>query len=137
MSKASEAKKARRRKRRAARDERWIPEPVMDELAATDAVNLAAVLELFDERITERGWTFDDEQSDEDFAIWFYPPSGSAVDDASPVTTIWMDAADEGELVHLMFVGATEEFTFTPDEFFERLDVIEPYRLGDPIPEFG
>ena len=41
-----------------------------------DDVELVEGLESFDSRITERGWTFDDDQSDEEFVIWFYPPSG-------------------------------------------------------------
>ena len=42
-------------------------------------VELVEDLESFDSRITERGWTFDDDQSDEEFVIWFYPPSGAEV----------------------------------------------------------
>jgi hypothetical protein len=58
VSRASAAKKARRNKRQAARDQRWIPDSVLTELETSEAVNLAAALELLNERITERGWTF-------------------------------------------------------------------------------
>ncbi len=38
----------------------------------SDDIEVAAELEDFDERITKRGWAFDEEQSDDEFAIWFY-----------------------------------------------------------------
>ena len=137
MSRGTEAKKARRKKRRVARDANWIPESLLNEL--TDNVELAALLERFDERITERGWMFDDERSDEEFAIWFYEPSGADVgnDGLEPVTTIWMFAPEGGQLVHLVLVGTAEERLLSPDEFFERLDTIESYRVGDPHPALG
>ena len=137
MSKASEAKKARRQKRQAARDANWIPEPLLNEL--TDDIELAAELERFDERITERGWTFDDEKSDEEFAIWFYEPSGTEVgnDGLEPVTTIWMFAPEGAEFVHLVLVGSAEESLLTPDEFFDRIEAIESYRVADRLPTFS
>jgi hypothetical protein len=136
MSKPSTDKAARRKKRRAARDERWISDTVLNELSVTDVVNVAAELELFDQRVTERGWTFDDEQSDDDFAIWFYEPSGAEVggDGVEPVTTVWMFAGDDGELVHVVLVGTADEQLFTPEGFFEQIEAIESYRIGDPHP---
>ena len=71
------AKKARRNKRRAARDARWLPATVLDGLS--DDIELAAALEQFDERITERGWAFDEELSDDESALWYYPPSAAEV----------------------------------------------------------
>ena len=50
MSRRSDAKKARRRKRQSARNDRWLPDSVIDSLS--DDIELAAVLETFDERIT-------------------------------------------------------------------------------------
>ncbi|MGH3674944.1 MAG: hypothetical protein ACRDU5_04255 [Mycobacterium sp.] len=130
MSRRTDAKKARREKRRAARDANWIPEGILDELA--EDVVLVEELERFDARITERGWTFDDEQSDEEFAIWFYPPSGAEVGDGlEPVTTIWMFAPEDAELVHLVRVGTAVDVRLSPEEFFARLDEIEAYRSGD------
>ena len=137
MSRRTEAKKARRTKRRAAKDASWIPDDVLDDVVATQAA-IATDLEAFDARITERGWTFDEDSSDEDFVFWFYEPSGADVDDdeLAPVTTIWM-AGDEGAgIVHLMLAGAAEDNEFTPDEFFEHVDVIEAYRVGDAPSEF-
>ncbi len=130
MSRRSEAKRARREKRRAARDVNWIPEPVLDGIA--DDVDLVTGLESFDTRITERGWVFDDDQSDDEFVIWFYPPSGAEVGDGfEPVTTIWMHVAEEAESVHVIFVGTAQDNVMSPDEFFERLDAVESYRSGD------
>ena len=54
----------------------------------------------------------------------------------APVTTIWMSADEDAEIVHLMLAGTAEDSEFTPDEFFEHIDAIEAYRCGDPLPEF-
>ena len=134
MSRRTGAKQARRRKRRAARDAGWVPESVLNEISG--GIELAAQLERIDERITERGWMFDDELADDESAIWFYPPSGAEIGDDTlqPVTTIFMSAADDGDLVHVVLVGTAEDVQFTPDEMLEHLEAIEAYRLGDPRP---
>jgi hypothetical protein len=146
VSRQTDAKKARRKKRRAARDENWIPEPLLNELA--DDVELATELERFDERITERGWTFDEEFSEPGFACWFYAPSGADVDEPhmESVTRICASDGDTSDLpdgappfphaVSVFLVGHNEILTLTPDELFEHLDVIEAYRFGDPPPQF-
>lgn len=136
-SRKADAKNARRNKRRATQVANWLPDNVLDELVTTQAA-IATDLEAFDARITERGWTFDEDESDEDFVFWCYEPSGADVDDdeIAPVTTIWMSADEDAEVVHLMLAGAAEDDEFTPDEFFERADAIEAYRHGDPRPEF-
>lgn len=135
MSQRRAAKEARRRKRHAARDANWLPDNVLDDLVATQAA-IATDLEAFDERITERGWTFDEDEADEDFAFWFFEPSATDVDesDVAPVTTIWMTADEDAEVVHLVLAGTDKDSEFMPDEFFERLDAIEAYRVGDPPP---
>jgi hypothetical protein len=138
VSRRSEAKKARRNKRRAAHGANWLPDNVLDELVATQAA-IATDLEAFDARLTERGWTFDEDESDEDFAFWFYEPSGAQVgdeDELAPVTTIWMSADEDATIVHVMFVGTGDDSEFDPEEFFEHVDAIEAYRLGEPLPEF-
>jgi hypothetical protein len=130
LSRRSEAKRARRDKRRATRDVNWIPDAVLEEMV--DGVELVEDLETFDARITERGWTFDDDQSDEDFVIWFYPPSGAAVGEGvEPVTTIWMHVTENAEIVHVILVGTADDRQMTPDDFFEKVDAIEAYRSGD------
>ena len=93
----------------------WIPDVVLDEIS--DDVELVEDLESFDARIVKRGWSFDDDQSDEEFVIWFYPPSGAPVGDGlEPVTTIWMHVAENAEFVHVI----------------PHLEAIEVYRAGDP-----
>lgn len=129
MSRA-ESKKARRSKRRAKRDQNWIPDSVLEEMVG--GVELVEGLESFDARVIERGWAFDDDQSDEEFIIWFYPPSGAEVGEGfEPVTTIWMHVAENAELVHVILAGTADDQPMTPDEFFERIDAIEAYRSGD------
>lgn len=128
---------ARRRKRQAARNDRWVPDTVMHSLS--DDIELAAILQTFDARLTERGWEFDDESSDDGSALWFYPPSHADVvdrDELVSVTTIVVTADDGGEFAHVVFVGTADDYQFDLDELFDAVDVIEAYRLGDPAPEF-
>jgi hypothetical protein len=130
VSRKSDAKKARRAKRQASRDANWIPDTVLDGIV--DDVELVEGLEDLDSRITERGWAFDDDQSDDEFVIWFYPPSGAEVGEGlEPVTTIWMHVAENAESVHVIRVGTAEDQLMTPDEFFGRIEAIEAYRSGD------
>jgi hypothetical protein len=138
VSRRTEAKKARRNKRRAAKDASWLPDNVVDELVTTQAA-IAADLEAFDQRVAERGWTFDEDESDEDFAFWFYEPSATDVDadDIAAVTTIWMSADEDAEIVHLMLAGTAQDSEFTPEGLFEHLDVVEAYLSGDPLPSFN
>ncbi len=137
MSRRSQAKQARRKKRRAAQDSRWIPESVLDGIS--EDIELAAVLESLDERITKRGWVFDDELSDDESALWYFIPSTAEVPDDGevvPVTTIVM-TPDNADVVHVVFVGTADDYQFGLEELFEHLDVIEGYRVGSPIPQFG
>ena len=135
MSRRTEAKKARRNKRRAGRDANWIPQDVLDE--AADNLELADVLERFDELVTQRGWLFSEEFSDEESALWFWPPSmvEATGDEVTPVTTIVKFADDGAEIAQVMFVGTKDGHPFTIDELLERLDAIEAYRAGDPQPD--
>ncbi|WP_333889987.1 hypothetical protein [Mycolicibacterium gadium] len=137
MSRKSQAKQARRKKRQAAQNSRWIPDTVLEGL--TDDIELAAVLERLDERITERGWVFDEELSDDESALWYFIPSTAEVPDDGdvvPVTTIAM-TSDDVEVVHVVFVGTADDYQFGLEELFENLDAIEGYRMGNPIPEFA
>ncbi|AIY44850.1 hypothetical protein [Mycolicibacterium fortuitum] len=137
MSKQSDAKKARRRKRQAARDTRLVPHEMVDQLADIPEAVVADLAE-FDDRITARGWTFDEEQSNDDYAVWFYEPSGAPVQDGLPVTSLWLDAAEDGEIVRVVFVGSVERYEFTHEELLDgALDVIEGYRHGAELPTFG
>ena len=136
MSRRTEAKKARRTKRRAAKDASWIPDAVLDDV--TENIEQAEVLERFDELVTQRGWMFNDEFSDDNSALWFYPPSmvETTGDAVTPVTTIVMFADDDAEIAHVMFVGTNDGYPFAIDGLLEHLDKIEAYRLGDARPDF-
>ncbi|HYZ69066.1 MAG TPA: hypothetical protein VE666_14915 [Mycobacterium sp.] len=116
----------------------WLPDDVMNELVTSQAA-IATDLEAFDARITERGWAFDEDESDDDFAFWLYEPSSTDVqgDELTPVTTIWMSAAEDAQIVHVMLAGTAEDSEFMPEEFFAHVEEIEAYRAGDPIPEFS
>jgi hypothetical protein len=135
-SKKAEAKKGRRNKRRAARGTNWIPQDVLDD--AADNLELADVLERFDELVTLRGWVFSEEFSDEGSALWFWPPSmvEAVGDGVTPVTTIVMFADDDAEIANVLFVGTDEGYAFRTDELPDHLEVIEAYRLGDQLPQF-
>lgn len=127
MSKTSAAKRARRKRRLVARNERWLPDEVH---ADVEGVALIA------SEIIARGWEFDREFSTENFITWFYPPSGVEVDDESvePVTRIWLSEPDEP---HVILVGSGEadgDYLFTVEQLFARLDEIEAYRIGNPLP---
>jgi len=123
VSRNSDAKKARRKKRRAARDERWIPDTVLDALVQdsenelpprnvieailgvghlpedgipAEDVELVETATKFDEWITARGWTFDSDFSAGGLASWLYGPSAIEFDDEQyePVTRIWFTVGD-------------------------------------------
>ena len=136
MSRGSDAKKARRKKRQATQHSRWVPQEVVEQLSTIQDAVVADLAE-FDERITVRGWTFDEDESGDDYAVWFYEPSGAQVDDGLPVTSLWLDAAEDGEIVRVAFVGTVDQHSFTHDELVTHLDTIEAYRAGDPVPSFS
>lgn len=133
MSKRGDAKKARRKKRQSAAR---VPAVIMDQLAAIPD-GIVADLAEFDERITARGWTFDEEESNDDYAVWFFEPSGAEVADGLPVTSLWLDAVEDGAIVRVVLVGTTAQHPFTHPQLFAHLDAIEAYRDGSPVPDFG
>jgi hypothetical protein len=113
----------------------WIPQSTLDELS--DDIEVAAVLEELDQRVTERGWIFDEELSDDESALWSYPPSAADIadDDLVSVTTIVMSADDDGEIAHVVFVGTADDYQFELKELFVHVEAIEAYRAGDPLPD--
>ncbi|KMO79391.1 hypothetical protein BST22_15870 [Mycolicibacterium chubuense] len=134
MSRRSEQKKARRKKRRAVRDDAWVPARVAEQL------EIAAELEDFDARLTERGWEFSEDVDDETGAAWYWPASEAEVadeDEVVNVTVVLLTPEDEGEVAHVVFVGTADDYQFNLSELFEHLDTIEAYRLGDPMPVFA
>ena len=128
MSRASAAKKARRKKRAVARNDRWLP----DEMHA----EIKGVARIANE-IIPRGWEFDHDFSTDDFVTWYYPPSavdesadGNVDESVEPVTRIWLTDPDEP---HVILVGSGEEdgdVALTVDELFARLDEFEGHRAG-------
>ena len=147
MSRNSDAKKARRKKRQGSRDVRWLPHDVAGALDDVD-VELAQAVETFDQWLTSRGWTFDAEFSTETLISWFYEPSAAAVvDDAhEPVTRIWITASgaddDFPERVRAILVGTAGEdkgemYTVEPEVLLEHIEAIETYRPGAAIPVLG
>ncbi|MGI9164744.1 MAG: hypothetical protein ACR2JI_17755 [Mycobacterium sp.] len=141
MSRNSQAKKARRKKRQTTREARWTPtEPAgaLDDPAA----QLLSAAEQFDDWIVSRGWTFDEENSAEGLATWFYEPSAIEIDDEDePVTRVWFTVNggedDFPNAVNAVLVGSDEDdgvFTLSPDLLVQRVAEIEAYRPGDPRP---
>lgn len=132
MSKSTAAKKARRKRRLASRNDRWLSD---DMQATVEGVELIA------KQINSRGWEFDREFSTDEFLTWYYPPSGAEVDDdaAEAVTRIWVtDPAQP----HVLLVGSTPDsehsgYALTVAQLFTHLDTIERYRVGDPRPTLG
>lgn len=138
MSRRSDAKKARRNKRRAKRDANWVPDTALDGLDER-LDDVVSDLEEFDTRLTERGWTFDVDRDDDAGVIWYWPPSFAEVDDSEELATATLVAlveAEGGEIAHVVFVGTDADYQLDLDELFDYLDVIEAYRLGDPLPNF-
>ena len=136
MSRRSDQKKARRKKRRAARDQTWLPEGMGERVA-----EVVADLEEFDARLTERGWQFNDpEHPDDDVGVsWFWPPSFVDVDNADEAvaaTVIALLEDEGGEIAHVLLAGTADDYQFDLGELLENLDVIEGYRAGDPPPVF-
>lgn len=135
MSRRSDGKKARRRKRQAARNEAWIPPHVIEELKS------AAALEDFDGLLTARGWEFSDESLDEDAAgvAWWWPASQAEVDDPEEqvdATVVLLTPEDGGEIAHVVLVGTGVDHQFGLDELVGHLDSVEAYRHGAPLPTF-
>jgi hypothetical protein len=130
VSKASAAKKARRKRRLVARNERWLPADVH-----ADVEGVAAIAN----QIIPRGWEFDRDFSAEDYLTWYYPPSAIEVDDddeiTEAVTRIWVSDPEEP---HVILVGAGGgDVVLTVEKLFERLPLIEAYRAGDAEPELA
>lgn len=137
MSKGPDAKKARRRKRQATRGQAGIPDDVSQRVA-----EIVSDLEDFDARLTERGWVFgdDSDEVDEEVGVlWFWPPSYAEVADSemATATVIALIEAEGGDIAHVVFVGADDDYQFGLEELFEHIETIEAYRIGEPLPVFG
>ena len=137
MSRNSQAKKARRKKRQTTSGPRWVP--------GDPAAQLLSAAEQFDEWIVSRGWIFDEENSAEGLATWYYEPSAIDIDGADePVTRVWFTVNggenDFPHAVNAVLVGSGDDdgiFTLSPDLLVQRVAELEAYRAGDPRPLIG
>ena len=136
MSRQSEAKKARRRKRRAGREPWSDPE---------ESVGIDQAVALVDAWLVERGWILDGDHS-EDLVCWFYPPSAVEFPDpdVEPVTRLWITVEENDDEVVLefgaMLVGARgvdDVYVLDPDTLTDDIASLEAYRPDSPKPELG
>lgn len=143
MSRKTEAKKARRKKRQATREARWLPGDALDadDHGLTDEVATAA--QQFDAWITSRGWLVDADNATDEVVSWVHPPSAVDGDHlAEPVTRVWIailgNDDDFPERVGVVLAGAGGDgagvYGLRPAELVERIEEFEAYRRGDPPP---
>ncbi len=99
---------------------------------------IVAELEDFDAELTQRGWAFSADADDDVGVIWFWPPSYSEVDDSdlATATAIALIEAEGGDIAHVVFVGTEEDYRFGLEELFDHIEIIEGYRIGEPLPRF-
>jgi hypothetical protein len=126
-AKSNADKRARRKKRLASRNERWLSPDAHAEVEGVAKIANA---------IIPRGWVFDAESSSGDVISWYYPPSsvdGEINDSVEAVTRIWLSDPTEP---HVLLAGSTEgdgnSYSFGVDELFARLPAIEAYRAQPP-----
>ncbi len=145
MSKQSDRKKARRQKRLARRVV-WARIVDSGDDEPKQVADLVAEAEQFDDRITQRGWTFDADNSACGLASWFFAPSGFEPEDedVEPVTRVWFttsesdiessDPEDFPHSVHVILTGADAAHRLFVDDFWAAIETIEEYRAGHPAP---
>ena len=146
MARDSQAKKARRKKRRATRESAWLPAPVFDRIR-TDEDRLDAIdaaLADIDDWIAPRGWVVDDMDADDAGLVsWYFPPSAAHFDDPDlePVTRMWIRLAEDPDEVVLEFgailvgFGADDiPYVLDADTLPDDIAALESYRPGLPRP---
>lgn len=147
MSRDSQAKKARRRKRQASRDGAWLPAPVFEDVLSAEAESdeIGEAVAAVDEWITGRGWVLDTDNAGDHLVSWFYPPSAVEFDDdqREPVTRIWIVVEEDDDELVLTFgatlVGAGEDakdgpHLLDPQTLPDDIGALESYRPGLPLP---
>jgi len=147
MSRDSQAKKARRRKRQAAREAAWLPAPAFEDVLSAEAEfdEIGEAAGAVDEWITGRGWVLDADNAGDQLVSWVYPPSAATFDDTQrePVTRIWIAVEEDGDELVLTFgaalvgAGATGEdglYLLDPQTLPDDIAAIESYRPGLPLP---
>lgn len=133
MSRNSQAKKARRRKRQATRSAGRMPDGRPEEFA-----EIAEAAGEVNAWLVGRGWVLDEENATDDLVSWAYPPSAAEVSgECEPVTRIWMRLGEDDDAVTLEFgavlVGADGEdgmSVLDPDRLAELVEELESYRVG-------
>lgn len=152
MSRNSDAKKARRKKRQVSRNARWFPEQQPQPEEDHDP-ELVEAVSTFEEWITARGWTFDLDFSTRGLASWYYEPSAAESEDdqvdeqaneqAEVVTRVWFTVGeyrdeDFPNRVSAALVGSGggegATYSISPDQLIDHIEAIEAYRPGDPVP---
>ena len=145
MSRDSQAKKARRRKRQVARDAAWVPAPAFEEAvsAETDFDEIGEAVAAIDEWLVGRGWLLDTDNAGEGLLSWVYPPSAAEFDDdqREPVTRIWIVVEQDDDELELAFgaavVGAADGdggYLLDPQTLPDDIGALESYRPGLPLP---
>ena len=147
MSRDSQAKRARRRKRQAARDAAWLPAPVFEEVrtAETEFGEIDEAIAAIDEWLAGRGWVLDSENSADHLVSWVYPPSAAKFDDSDSesVTRIWIVVDEDDEELELSFgaalvgAGSADDqglFLLDPETLPDDIGALESYRAGSPVP---
>ncbi len=100
---------------------------------------IAGELEEFDRRLTARGWAVSEDADDEEGVAWYWPPAVAEVEDDTeqvPATVVLLTPDDGGEIVHVVFVGTSLDYQFGFEELFDNIDIVESYRMGEPLPQF-
>lgn len=145
MSRTSDAKKARRRKRQAARSARQMPAGLEQDLA-----EVASAVAEVNSWLIGRGWLMDEDQSTDDLLTWVYPPSAAEFGDVvsirsgyEPFTRLWLTLDEDDDALVLEFgaalVGAgsgQDPHLIDPERLAEQIDALEAYRMGLPQPSF-
>lgn len=148
MSRSSDAKKARRKRRRAAQNASWISEPTFDRMMA-DENGLDGIDEAvadIDDFLASRGWVLDDDHGVDHLVSWVYPPSATTFDDTDlePVTRVWITLLQDPDEVVIEFGAALVgsgagdvPYVLDPDTLADCLAALESYRPGLSRPVFA
>lgn len=145
MSRNSQAKKARRKKRQATRNASWIPAPAFEDVLGAEAEldEISEAVAVVDGWIVDRGWVLDTDNTGDRLVSWVYPPSAVEVveGEREPVTRIWIVLHEDDVEVLLTFgsalvgFGADDEpYLLDPEALAEDIAALEAYRLGMPRP---